>query len=125
MNRTLKTSKPLQVDAADFDLEVLQSEQPVLVAFSTGWSRACHMLEPVLDEIATSCSETLKVVRINADENPDMGLLYDVQAVPTLLFFVGGSIRGKVVGTATKAAILSKFEDFTDAEANSRRHPNA
>lgn len=125
MDRILKNSKPLQVDSADFDLEVLQSEHPVLVAFSTDWSRPCHLLEPVLDEIAASCTEKLKVVRVNADGNPDLGILYDIRAVPTLLFFVAGSVRGKVVGTATKAAILSKFAGITDAEANSRRYPNA
>ncbi|MCC6697649.1 MAG: thiol reductase thioredoxin [Candidatus Hydrogenedentes bacterium] len=125
MDRILKNSKPLQVNSTNFDLEVLQSEQPVLVAFSTEWSRPCHILDPVLDEIATSCAETLKVVRVNADGNPDLGTLYDIRAVPTLLFFVDGCVRGKVVGTASKAAILSKFAGLTDAEANSRRHPNA
>ncbi|MBX7257496.1 MAG: thioredoxin [Candidatus Hydrogenedentes bacterium] len=125
MDGILRNSRPLQVDSANFDLEVLQSELPVLVAFSTEWSRPCHTLEPVLDEIAGLFSETLKVVRVNADENPDLGLSYGIRAVPTLVFFVDGKVKGEVVGTATRTAILSKFEGTVDAEANSRRHPNA
>lgn len=115
MNSNHEQSRPVQVDAAEFHQEVLQCEQPVLVAFSTEWSRPCHVLDPVLDEIAETCSDFLKVVRLNTDENPDIGLLYDIRAVPTLLIFVEGRVRGRIVGTATKAAILSRFEGLTDA----------
>src|SRR5208283_3764455 len=96
-------------DTADFGSEVLQSTQPVLVAFSTQWSRPCQVLEPVLDEVASTCSGELKVVRINADENPDLSLWYGVESVPTLLYFVDGNVRCRIVGTATQAAILSKL----------------
>jgi thioredoxin 1 len=101
--------KPFTADEANFAAEVVESPQPVLVAFSAEWSRPCLILEPVLDEIASSCSEKLKVVRVNADANPYLSLCYDVQSVPTLLYFVGGGVRCRIVGTATKEAILSKL----------------
>jgi thioredoxin 1 len=122
MNPKHNNLKRLEVDAANFDLEVLKSEQPVLVAFATLWSRPCHVLESVLDEIASSCPEMLKVVWVNADENPDLGLWYDIQAVPTLLYFVAGNVRTKIVGTATKAAILSKLEAVSNTDADTKGH---
>jgi thioredoxin 1 len=101
--------EPFPVDEANFRLEVLQSTQPVLVEFSTQWSRPCQVLEPLLDEIASSCSGKLKVVRIDADANPYLSLWYDIESVPTLLYFVDGNVRCRIVGTATRAAILSKL----------------
>ena len=125
MNTNPNNSRLIQVDAANFDLAVLKSELPVLAAFATQWSRPCQILESVLDEIATSYSDRLKVVRINADENPDLGLWYGIQAVPTLLFFVAGNVWGKIVGTATKGAILAKLEALANSDANERRRTDA
>ena len=103
------------MDEVNFDLEVLQAQQTVLVAFLTSWSRPCAILSPVLDEIASECAGKLKVVRVNADTNLDLSLWYDVQSVPTLLYFVAGDVRAKIIGTATKEAILSKLESTRKA----------
>ncbi len=100
----------VQIDNGNFDSEVLQAKQPVLVAFLTVWSRACAILAPVLDEIASERAGKLKVARVDADTNLDLSLWYDVQSIPTLLYFVSGNVRAKIVGTATKEAILSKLE---------------
>ncbi len=108
MNVSENNSKPVQ-DSANFDSEVLNSKQPVLVAFLTSWSRPCSILSPVLDEIALEFSDKLKVVRIDADTSLDLSLWYDIQSSPTLLYFVSGNVRVKIVGTATKEAILSKL----------------
>lgn len=110
MNGSANHSKPVQIDALNFDSEVLQAKQPVLVAFLASWSRPCAVLAPVLDEIASECAGKLKVVRVNADTNLDLSLWYDVQSVPSLLYFVAGDLRAKIIGTATKEAILSKLE---------------
>jgi thioredoxin 1 len=110
MNVTENNTNPMQIDGINFDSEVLESKQPVLVAFLTMWSRPCAVITPVLDEIAAEHYGKLKVVRVNADSNLDLSLWYDVQSIPTLLFFVDGNVRAKVVGTASKEAILSKLE---------------
>jgi len=115
MNLSENNSKPVQIDSAKFDAEVLNSKLPVLVAFLTSWSRPCAILSPVLDEIALELSGKLKVVRIDADTSLDLSLWYDVQSIPTLLYFVAGSIHAKIVGTATKEAILSKLESTQKA----------
>ena len=110
MNTSDNNTKPVQIDNGNFDSEVLNSKQPVLVAFLTSWSRPCAVILPVLDEIASECAGKLKVVRVNADTNLDLSLWYDVQSIPTLFYFVAGSVRAKIVGTATKETILSKLE---------------
>lgn len=99
-----------QVTAASFETEVIQSPQPVLVEFSATWSQPCHILESVLDEVALACAGKVKVVRINADDNPDLSLWYEIQSVPTLLGFLGGKVRARIVGTASRKAILAKLQ---------------
>jgi thioredoxin 1 len=117
MNLTEKTSKPVQLNNGNFDSEVIESKLPVLVAFLTEWSRPCAVLLPVLDEIASECAGNLKVVRVNADTNLDLSLWYDVQSIPMLLYFVSGTVRAKIVGTATKEAILAKLDSMSKAAA--------
>jgi thioredoxin 1 len=110
MNANQNKTGAFEVKEGDFQTEVLNSKQPVLVEFWAPWSRPCHILESVLNEIATTCGGKVKIVKVNADDNPDLSLWYEVQSVPTLLYFVDGVIRAKVVGTASKEAILAKLE---------------
>ena len=108
----------VEIGEANFESEVLQSKQPVLVAFFAPWSRACQTVGPVLDEVATACAGSIKVVKVNADNNPDLGIWYEIQSIPTLLFFVGGSLRGKVIGTVTKEAVFSQLRMFSQDNAS-------
>jgi thioredoxin 1 len=98
------------VGEADFESEVLRSNQPVLVAFWAPWSRPCHVLDPALDEVAAVCAGRVKVVKVNADDNPELSIWFDVQSIPTLLFFVAGHFSARIVGTASKEAIISRLE---------------
>src|SRR5436189_108914 len=99
---------------AKFESEVLRWKQPVLVVFSAAWSRPCRILDSVMEEVAASCAGREKVLRINADKNPDLSLIWNIQSIPTLLYFVDGKLRGRIVGTASKEAILSKLRSVTD-----------
>lgn len=99
-----------QISEKDFEAEVLHSTQPVLVAFIAPWSRPCHILEAALDEVVAERVGTVKVIKVNADDNPELSLWYGVQSIPTLLFFVDGNLRTKVVGTASKEAILVRLQ---------------
>jgi len=110
MNSNQSNARILEMQQGDFEEEVLRSKQPVLVEFWAAWSRPCQVLESVLNDIAATCGGKLKIVKINADDNPDLSLWYDVQSIPTLLYFVEGSLRCKVVGTASKEAILAKLQ---------------
>lgn len=110
MNPRPSQSPIAEVGQADFESEVLRSEQPVVVAFWAPWSHPCHILDSALDEVAVACARSAKVVRVNADDYPDLSLWYDVQSIPTLLYFVAGDLRARLVGTASKEAIIAKLQ---------------
>ncbi len=93
----------------EFASAVLQSSKPVLVVFFATWSRPCQVLEATLNEIVTACDGQAEFIKINADDHPDLSLCYDVHSVPTLLYFVGGRVQARMVGTASKEAILAKL----------------
>ena len=107
----------LEINEPDFEEEVMKRKQPILVAFSAAWSRPCQILDSVLVEVAAACAGRVKVVRINADNNPDLSLVLGIQSIPTLLYFVEGNLRAKIVGTASKQAIFSKLQSVTDGDS--------
>jgi len=101
------------IPAKDFKAEVLESTQPVLVEFWAPWSRPCQVFDSVLRELASACAGKVKVVKVNADDSLDLSLWYEIQSVPTLLYFVRGNPRLHIVGTATKEAILAKIKPIS------------
>jgi len=108
MNADEEPMPPVPVNETNFSEEVLRSKTPVVAAFLAAWSRPCHIILPVLDEVARTCDGEVKFVEIDADDYPGLGLEYDVQSIPTLLFFVAGNPRDRIVGTASTEAILAK-----------------
>jgi thioredoxin 1 len=105
----------LEINEPDFEREVLKSTQPVLVLFWTAWSQPCRRLGPVLEEVAAGCNGRAKVVKVNADDNPNLGMSYWIQSIPTLLYFINGEERARIVGTASKEAILAKLKLLAEA----------
>ena len=101
---------PVAIGAVNFRAEVLESKKPVLVEFWAPWSRPCQVLDSVLPELANALAGKVKVVKVNADESLDLSLCYDIQSVPTLLYFVKGDPCLRIVGTASKEAILAKLK---------------
>jgi thioredoxin 1 len=83
------------ITEATFEAEVLQSTQPVLVVFGTPWSRPCQVLDPILQELTREGAGKVKVVSVNADNSLDLSLCYDIQSIPTLLYFVKGKLRDR------------------------------
>lgn len=92
-----------------FAEQVLGVRGPVLVAFVATWSRPCRILEEVLKEVSFACAESARVFIINADDSLELSLLYGIDTLPTLLFFVDGKVQTEIVGTATTNAILVRL----------------
>lgn len=100
----------IEINEANFEAEVRQSTQPVLVDFWARWCGPCKMLAPVLDEVAVEQNGRAKVVKVNVDENPALAQRYNIQSIPTLLYFVGGEVQDRTVGAVSKQSIISKLE---------------
>jgi thioredoxin 1 len=117
--RTMNVKPTIEIDEANFEMEVLRSSQPVLVEFATGWSLPSMMLDGALDEIATEFMDRLKVATVKLDRSPNLGLWYGIRCIPTMLYFVDGEVSIGIFGTTSKEAILSQLKPVI----SSRRAP--
>jgi thioredoxin 1 len=108
----MKTTQLQEINEINFEESVLRCRQPALVCFLTRWSQACGRFEPVLEEVAGACNGSAKVFKVDVDDNPDLGTRYAIQYVPMLICFVNGTIRMKLVGTASAKAILAKLQSL-------------
>ena len=107
--------KTIDVSEANFDAEVLQSPQPVLVDFWGPACGPCKMLAPVLDEIAAEMAGRVRIAKVNAVDNPSRALRYGVQALPTLLYVAKGEVQSQTRGAATKKAIIANLDTLLNA----------
>jgi thioredoxin 1 len=112
----MKTMQVQEINQSEFEAVVLRSAVPVLVGFLAGWSQPCRLVEPVLEEVAKTCNGRARVLKVNVDDNPDLGTWYGIQSVPTLSYFVNGTVHAKIVGTASPKAILAKLESITQGK---------
>ncbi len=95
----------IHVNDHDFAQAVLDSDPPVLVDFWADWCGPCHIVAPVVEEIAREHAGRLRVAKLNVDENPYTAHQYGVLSIPTLILFSGGEEQGRVVGARSKDSI--------------------
>jgi thioredoxin 1 len=95
----------VKVDNSNFQAEVLESTQPVVVDFWAEWCGPCKMIGPSLEEISNEMAGKVKVVKLNIDENPELAAKFGVRSIPTLAMFKGGEVADIKVGAAPKTAL--------------------
>jgi thioredoxin 1 len=100
----------IEVNETNFEAEVLNSTQPVVVDFWAEWCGPCKMLGPVLDEVASEQSGKAKVAKVNIDQNSALAERFGIRSIPTLLYFKGGEVRKQTVGVVSKKTIVSTLE---------------
>lgn len=105
-------SMAMHVSDVDFDREVLQSAQPVLVDFYADWCGPCRAIAPIVEEIAGELAGRLKVAKLDVDQNPETAMQYGVQSIPTLLIFKNGKEVERLIGYLSKSKLLSKIEPY-------------
>jgi len=99
----------IKVTEDTFQNEVIDSSKPVLVDFSAVWCGPCKMLDPIVKQLAEVWDGKVKVVKIDADENPNVVMKYQVMGIPTLLFFKDGEIKERITGYQPKDKLITKF----------------
>jgi thioredoxin 1 len=92
----------IAVKTDEFESEVLQSEQPVIVDFWAQWCAPCHVVAPVLDEIAAERPDEIRLVKVNIDEEPELAQRYGIMSIPTIVLFKGGVPAAAAIGAQPK-----------------------
>lgn len=98
------------VTETDFQDEVLHSQVPVLVDFTADWCQPCRMIAPIVHQLAEEWNGKVKVVKLDADRNPNIMMQYGVMGIPTLILFKNGEIKERVTGFHPKDKLEAKVK---------------
>jgi len=107
----------IELNAENFDVEVIKSDKPVLVDFWAEWCAPCRMLAPTIDAIATDYDGRVKVAKLNVDQYGEIAAKYQIRGIPTILLFHRGEIHDQMVGAGSKENIVRMVDKVATTEA--------
>lgn len=95
----------MELGDAEFQREVLESKQPVLVDFTAAWCPPCRILAPVIEALATEYQGRMKVAKLDVDNHQETAMQYGIRSMPTLLLFKEGKVVKQIVGALPRAKL--------------------
>lgn len=97
--------REMNLNSNNFNEEIRNTDKLVLIDFFANWCGPCKMLSPIISEIADTFSDSVKVCKVNVDDNQDLAMKYNIMSIPALLFFKNGEIVKNIVGYHQKAEL--------------------
>ncbi|KAE9636136.1 thioredoxin [Defluviitalea raffinosedens] len=101
-----------QLTPQEFQSEVLDSKDLVLVDFFATWCGPCKMMAPVIDQLAEEMNGKVKIFKIDVDEARDLAAKYRIMSVPTLMFFKNGEVADQIMGAVPKDRLVDKINEL-------------
>jgi thioredoxin 1 len=103
-------SEPIHVTDSEFQEKVLNSSAPVVVDFWAPWCGPCHMVAPILDELAGEYADKIVIAKVNTDENQGLAMKYGIQSIPTMIFIKDGEMFDRIIGAHPKPSIQQRVD---------------
>ena len=100
----------LKITEENFEEEVMKSDKTVIVDFYAEWCGPCKMMSPVIDGIAEELGETVKVGKVNTDENIDLAQRFNIMSIPTIMIFKNGNLVKTFIGVTSKSELLNEIK---------------
>ena len=102
--------KPITITDENFDVEVIQSDKPVLIDFWATWCGPCRMIAPIVEELAGEYDTKAKIGKVDVDVNQQTAIKYGVRSIPTILIFKDGKVKDTIIGAVPKSQIELKLK---------------
>ena len=102
----------INLNSNNFNEEISNTDQLILIDFFANWCGPCKMLSPVISQIAEEYSNSVKVCKVNVDENQELAQKYNVESIPTLIFLKEGKVLQRSVGFCTKSELTSVMDNL-------------